>query len=214
MSSFIAIEGVEGSGKSTLIARLGRYFNDHGREVVLTREPGGTKLGIAIRQILLDRENTELCARAELLLFAADRAQHVSELIKPALKRGAVVLSDRFIHSTLAYQGFGRELSLELLKNLNQIATQGLCPDVVLLLDIDPQEGLLRVSGRSAYDHATSWNRFEDQELTFHQKVREGYLQLAADANERIAVLDASLSPNELETKAISVLKSRGIVSK
>lgn len=213
MSFFIAIEGVEGSGKSTLIARLGRYFAAQGREVVLTREPGGTKLGIAIRQILLDRGNTELSARAELLLFAADRAQHVSELIKPALKRGAVVLSDRFIHSTLAYQGFGRELSLELLKNLNQIATEGLCPDVVMLLDIDPQEGLLRVSGRSAYDHAASWNRFEDQELTFHQKVREGYLQLAADSNERIAVLDASLSPNELETKAIAVLKSRGILS-
>ena len=125
-----------------------------------------------------------------------------------------MVLSDRFIHSTLAYQGFGRELSLELLKNLNQIATEGLCPDVVLLLDIDPQEGLLRVSGRSAYDHAASWNRFEDQELTFHQKVREGYLQLAASAEEKIAVLDALLSPNELETKAIAVLKSRGILGK
>ncbi len=209
MSYFITLEGVEGAGKTTLQQRLASSIQAKGHEVVTTREPGATKVGQAIRKLVLDQELESLTPKAELMLFAADRAQHVSEIIAPALNRGAIVICDRYIHSTLAYQGYGRGLDIKHLELLNQQATNGLVPDLVLLLDLDPAIGLSRASGRKKED----WTRFEAQELNFHKNIRSGFLELAKDPKNNFKIIDASKEPEELYIDAINAVNATLTIS-
>lgn len=184
---FVAVEGGEGAGKSTQLQLLQTWLRDTGREVVLTREPGATPVGQRIRGLLLDPATGRLAARAEALLYAADRAQHVAQVVRPALERGAVVLTDRYVDSSLAYQGGGRELASEQVAKLSDWATEGLLPDLVVLLDVDPGLGLRRAAGR-----ADAADRIEAESLAFHRRVRETFLDLAAAAPDRYLVVDAS----------------------
>lgn len=189
---FVTIEGIEGSGKSTLAKGLAAKFGGT-QPVVLTREPGGTEIGGQIRSILLAEKTTALVPTAELLLFAADRAQHVEEKIKPALDAGSIVICDRFIHSTLAYQGYGRGLDLALLKELNKTAAAGVKHDLVILLDFEPEAGMERIKSRSG-----AGDRIELQGIEFHRRVRNGFLELAKQHPGLFIVLDAKLPPEKL----------------
>jgi dTMP kinase len=182
---FITFEGIEGSGKSTQLRRLA----DRIPGTVMTKEPGGTPLADRIRAVLLD-SSSRIDAVAELFLFAASRRQHVVELIRPALERGTTVLCDRFTDSTLAYQGFGRLLNLDQLRSLNAWATGSLVPDLTLLFDLPEQLGLTRARSRNA-DAPQDEGRFEAEDLRFHQRVREGYLTLAAAEPARFVLIDA-----------------------
>ncbi len=183
---FVVLEGGEGAGKSTQIAQLAEVVRSRGFEVVVTREPGATDVGARIRALLLDPA-TSLSARAEALLYAADRAQHVATVVRPALERGAVVLSDRYVDSSLAYQGAGRELDVDEVARLSRWATGALVPDVTLLLDLDPAVGLARATG--------SPDRIEQESLAFHRAVRQGFLSLAAAAPHRYLVVSAEQPP-------------------
>lgn len=190
MSLFITFEGPEGSGKSTQIRRLAAALEAQGLSVLVTREPGGTTIGNAIRAVLLDPARTEMSPRAETLLFNAARAQIVDQVIRPALAAGQMVLCDRYADSTLAYQGYGHGQPLAPLRDLAAYATAGLTPDLTIYLDIDVQEGLARKqAGR-----AEEWNRMEEKALAFHQTVRKGYLELAAAEPQRWLVVDAAQS--------------------
>lgn len=194
---FITFEGGEGAGKSTLIDSVYQHLQKQGQKVVKTRAPGGTVTGHLIREMLLHKES--LSPRAELLLFLADRAQHVEEIILPALKEGSVVLCDRFNDSTLAYQGGARGFDKEWVKKLCAFATQNLQPDLTLYLDLDPAEGLRRV------DHRTK-DRIEAETLEFHQKIRTAYLEIAQKEPKRFHVLNASQSPKDVFAQALPFL--------
>ncbi len=196
---FITFEGGEGSGKTTQLRLLARRLRAFPEEVIETRDPGGTTIGKEIRRLLLSRESAPMSEAAELLLYEASRAQLVREVIGPALARGAVVLSDRFTDSTLAYQGYGRGLDLDLILRLNQLATAGLRPDLTVLLDVDPRVGLDRCAG-AASAQAIARDRIEQEPLAFHQRTREGYLALARQEPGRIRVIDAALGLTEIET--------------
>jgi dTMP kinase len=180
---FITVEGVEGAGKSSQLARLAEELRKAGRTVTVTREPGGTPLGDRIRGLLLERGSAAPGPRAEALLFAAARAQLVEDVIRPALARGEIVVCDRYAHSSLAYQGAARALGLTEVERLNRWATADLWPDLVILLDLDPEEGLARIAGR---------DRIESEQLAFHQAVRQAFLDLARGDPERFAVIDAA----------------------
>ena len=195
---FITLEGPEGAGKSTQMPLLCEWLEAQGHEVVCTRNPGGTQIGRQIRQILLDPENRALVPMAELMLYAADRAQHVQEVVRPALSAGKVVICDRFSDSTLAYQGHGRGLDTTLLRALNEMATEGLRPDLTLLLDLSSEAGLARVQRYRQTD------RLEEEAIAFHHRLREGYLALAAEEPERIVVIDA-LQEAEVVQEAMQV---------
>jgi dTMP kinase len=171
---FVTFEGPEGSGKSTQLRRLGERLRSAGRDVVETREPGGTPIGTQIRRILLDAENRELCATAELLLMFASRAQNVDQCILPALASGCIVLSDRFTDSTLAYQGAGRGLDTEIVRQLNRIACRGLVPDLTLLVDIDTDIGLARARSRNDLTGDVE-TRLDEEAVAFHRKVRQAF---------------------------------------
>ena len=186
MSLFITFEGPEGSGKSTQIGLLAAAL-EAAQPVLVTREPGGTRIGNAIRSLLLDPAHTEMSPRAETLLFNAARAQIVDEVIRPALARGEIVLCDRYADSTLAYQGFGHGQPLEPLRQLGAYATAGLTPDLTIYLDIAVAAGLARKRA-GAVDE---WNRMEEKALAFHEAVRRGYLALAAQST-RWLVIDAT----------------------
>jgi dTMP kinase len=189
---FITFEGGEGSGKSTQARALAERLRELGREVVLTREPGGTAFGEVARDILLHHvapagaEPFRLDETAELLIFAADRAQHLDELILPALERGGVVVCDRFADSTVAYQGYGRGIPLDLVQRSIDLATRGVRPDLTVLLDVPPELGMQRRLGERAPD------QFEREALAFHTRVRDGFLALAATEPERFLVIDSS----------------------
>ena len=185
---FITFEGPEGSGKSTQIRLLSDTLTQRGLAVVATREPGGTRIGNAIRSLLLDPAHTEMSPRAETLLFQAARAQIVDEVIRPALAAGQVVLCDRYADSTLAYQGYGHGQTLAPLQQLGAYATGGLTPALTIYLDIDVRAGLERKRAGAAEE----WNRMENHALTFHQRVRTGYLALAAADPARWLVIDAA----------------------
>jgi len=184
---FIVFEGVDGSGKTTQLKLLGERLEQRGYRVLYTREPGGTPVGEAVRKILLDPKHNELNPVAESLLYAAARAQHVAQVIKPALLEGQIVLCDRFVDSSLAYQGFARGLSIELLDKINELATAGLRPDLVLLLDFVSAAGLERIAGAGR-----AADRIEQESLAFHRKVRDGYLTLARRDPQRYRVIDAN----------------------
>ncbi|GFK95588.1 Thymidylate kinase [Fundidesulfovibrio magnetotacticus] len=193
---FITFEGVEGSGKSTQIALAKDWIETQGREALATRQPGGCALGLELRRILLDARNTHLDPTAELFMYLADRAQHVAQVVRPALEAGKAVLCDRFHDSTVAYQGFGRGLDVESLLGLGRLAAAGLAPDLTVLLDLDPEQGLSRARGRNhAAGASQSEGRFEALDLPFHQRVRQGFLELARREPARFAVVDASGDP-------------------
>lgn len=195
---FVTFEGGEGSGKTTQLRLLANRLRASAEEVVETRDPGGTTIGKEIRTLLLSGESAPMSEAAELFLYEASRAQLVREVIVQALARGAVVLSDRFTDSTLAYQGGGRDLDLDLIRRLNQLATDGLRPDLTILLDLDPRIGLERCTG-SVRAEAASRDRIEAEPLAFHRRVREGYLALARQEPDRIRLIDAKLSMAEIE---------------
>ncbi len=184
---FITFEGPEGSGKSSLIPKLSKTLIEAGFEVVQTREPGGTAIGDQIRDTLLSLKNEEMHPVTETLLFQASRAQHVNQIIKPAIVKGKVVLCDRYADSTMAYQGYGHQRDLETISQLIAYATSNLKPGLTILLDLDVEMGLKRRSGDSG-----SWNRLDAKEIAFHKRVRAGYLEMAASDPERWARVDAS----------------------
>lgn len=183
---FITLEGPEGSGKSSQIGLLADFLRQQGFSVLMTREPGGTDIGDQIRHVLHDVANSAMSSPAELLLYSASRAQLVHELIRPALAAGQVVLCDRYADSTLAYQGYGRSLNLSELQTITQFATGGLKPDLTLLLDIDVERGLAR-----RRDGGEEMNRLDLEVVEFHQRVRDGYHQLALADPDRWIIVDA-----------------------
>lgn len=183
---FITIEGVEGAGKTTQIKRLHRYLEESGHTVIVTREPGGTPIGEAVRQILLDPSHASMAPVTELLLYEAARAQHIAALIRPALEEGKAVLCDRFADSTTAYQGAGRALAPADILFLHNLATGGLWPDLTVVLDLPVRTGLERARNRGRYD------RLEQETLLFHEQVREGFLELARREPDRVKVIDAA----------------------
>ena len=184
---FITLEGPEGSGKTAHINALADHLREHGYEVIVTREPGGTPIGDEIRNTLLRLGNEEMHPTTEILLFQASRAQHVEELIRPALAEGKIVLCDRFADSTMAYQGYGHQTDLETLAQIIRFATGGLQPDLTVLLDVDIEIGLSRRSSDSG-----KWDRLDAMAEAFHRRVRAGYLEMAAAQPERWAIVDAS----------------------
>lgn len=193
---FVTFEGVEGSGKTTVAKAIAENLHQKGLTVVVTAEPGTTSVGSQIRQLLATV--SERTAWTEAFLFLADRAEHVAKVIKPALERGEIVLCDRFTDSTIAYQGFGLGLPLEWLTQLNSIATNGLVPDLTLLLDIEPEAGLKRSRQETV---------FERRSLDFHQRVRWGYLWLAKQEPHRVKVIDASQPLESVLTQALRLVE-------
>ena len=204
MGFFITLEGPDGSGKSTQITRLAEHLHGLGQTVFVTREPGGTAIGEEIRRLLHDLRHREMHPRAEILLYAAARAQHVGQEIVPRLARGEIVLCDRFADSTYAYQGFGHGLDLDALRQITSFATQGLRPDLTLLLDIDPAVGLRRRQAGGA-----EWNRLDDYALAFHQRVHRGYHTLAAEEPQRWVILDGTLDKDALQAEIQRVVLER-----
>lgn len=197
---FITLEGSEGSGKSTNLAFIHQYLQQAGIDVALTREPGGTPLGEAIRELLLDHRNNEMASDTELLLMFAARAQHLQELILPSLKAGKWVLCDRFTDATYAYQGAGRGIAQERIAQLESWVQGELRPDLTLFLDLPVAQGLARAGERSTPD------RFEREQLDFFERVRQGYLAQAASAPQRYRVVDASQSLDAVQSQIQSVL--------
>ncbi len=195
---FLTCEGIEGCGKTTQLRNLAERLRDTGREVVTTREPGGTELGRALRALLLAPHDVPPTATAELLLYAADRAQHLEEVVEPALARGAVVLCDRFLDATLAYQGYGRGLGCEAVLAVHRRPPLDRRPDRTVLLDLEPAVGVLRARTRNDEGGlAGSEGRFEAEEIAFHERVRDGYLLIAEQA-ARIRVVDADGTVDEV----------------
>jgi dTMP kinase len=190
---FVTFEGIDGCGKSTQVALVKKMLDERGVACTVTREPGGSPIGERIREILLATENRAMCNACEVLLYLAARAQHVTETIAPALSRGTVVLCDRFMEATLAYQGFGRGMALESLASINGFATDGAVPDVTFVFDIDIDTAFTRLhrSGKEP-------DRLESSGREFFEKVRNGYLTLAAQSPLRITVLDGTKSPDSL----------------
>jgi len=202
---FITLEGMDGSGKSTQMRLLGERLRSEARDVVEHYEPGGTPIGMQIRRILLDSRNQELCPTAELLLYFASRAQAVEQRIRPALRDGKTVLSDRYTDSTLAYQGVARGLGKDVVRSLHEIACGGLQPDVTLLLDIDPETSLARAHARnreSAGAGCAGETRMDDQSFEFHRAVHEAYAEIARQEPGRFVVIDGR---GDAETVACAI---------
>ena len=195
---FISFEGGEGAGKSTLINKVYEEFLKREKSVLLTRAPGGTMTGELIRHLLLHHDEKDISSRCELFLFLADRAQHVEQVILPALQKNTLVLCDRFNDSTVAYQGGARGFDLDWIRKLCLFATKNLEPDITLYLDIDPHEGLKRVQ--------RSKDRIEKEDIAFHQKIRLAYLEIAKKEPTRFYVLDASQKPHDVYQQALDVL--------
>jgi dTMP kinase len=195
----ITVEGVEGSGKTTHCKLLGQWLSARGLEVVLTSEPDGTPLGSAMRG-LFEQDGMPPTPLTQTFLFMAARQQHVAQVIRPALARGAVVVSDRYADATLAYQGFGGGMELETIRDLNALATGGVMPDVTILLDLDPAEGMRRISDRAL-------DAFEKMDLDFHRRVREGYLEIARAEKNRVVVLSAAQPKDALHAAVVRAVE-------
>lgn len=195
---FITFEGVDGSGKSTQVRLTVEYLRGLGFDVLMTREPGGTPIGDQIRGILLDNmDNTDMHARTELLLFCASRAQLVAEVITPHLQRGGIVICDRYVDSTMAYQGYGHGLNLKALKQVLSFATGGLLPDLTIYLDITPEEALRRRAEGTLFGE--DWNRLDDMDLDFHNRVYKGYRELLLAEPARFAAIKANAAPEKVQ---------------
>ncbi|MGF7049676.1 dTMP kinase [Paenibacillus sp. DS2015] len=204
---FITLEGGEGSGKTTVISRLSAYLDRRSLTHLLTREPGGIEISEKIRDIILDPHNTAMDARTEALLYAAARRQHLVEKVEPALKAGNIVLCDRFVDSSLVYQGYARGLGIEEVWNMNQFAIDSLLPDVTFYLDIEPELGLSRIAASMEREV----NRLDLEGLAFHHKVREGYRKLVELYSDRMIVIDASQTPEQIEKDIIQAME-KGIL--
>lgn len=214
--TFITFEGIDGSGKSTQLRLLNNFLRTHGCNALLTREPGGTKLGLRLREALLDATE-EVDPLTELLVFAADRAQHVRRILVPALQNGAVVISDRYADATVAYQGAGRGFSPELIFQIVQLATGGLKPDLTLLFDVSIKESTTRTTRRSTGRNAAARgarDRLDIEDAEFHARVRDAYLRIAAAESERVKLIDTSGPVERTHERVTEVivwfLKSRG----
>ena len=206
---FISFEGIDGSGKSTVIRMLAEYLQHSGYNPLLTREPGGCALGHSLRPILLNARTSGLSCRAELYLFLADRAQHVREVIRPALKAGQIVFCDRYTDSTLAYQGYGRGLNPEHLRHTNEMATGGLLPDLTLLLNLPVHCGLTRAVQRNREaGTALSEGRFDAESQAFHERVRQGYLALATEESSRFVIIDAARPAGDVVLQCLSAVEN------
>ncbi len=203
---FITFEGIEGCGKSTQARRVAKRLRLGGIETVLTVEPGGTAIGATIRQILLSSQNRHLSSLAELLLYAADRAQHVREVIHPALEAGKWVISDRFMDATVVYQGYARGQDMPFIHLLNEKATSGLRPDRTFLLDCPVEIGLARATKREKESERQGQDRFEQEKKSFHEAVRQGYLTLASKEPDRFVVMDGKSHQDELEEQVMRFL--------
>lgn len=201
---FITLEGPEGSGKTSQLPALAHYLRDAGFEVLVTREPGGTAVGDQIREVLMSLKNVAIVPRTEILLFLAARAQHVESIIRPALLEDKLVLCDRFSDSTLAYQGYGHRTDLDILRSLLDFSTGGLKPDLTLLLDLPIEIGFERKR-----DNSVEWNRLDAYDQAFHERVRQGYLALAAGEPDRWVIIDATKSKNEVQLAMRAAIMSR-----
>lgn len=203
---FISFEGPDGAGKSTVLAEVLKQIGPKLKtQYLVTREPGGSKIAEKIRKIILDPENVKMSDRTEALLYAAARSQHVEEIIKPALDEGKLVISDRFVDSSLAYQGAGRDLGIKEVKEINNFATGGLEPDLTLFFDLDPKIGLARIEKLRPGQE----DRLEQEKLAFHEKVYEGYQKVNKLYSDRIAVIDASKSFDDVVEATISTIQER-----
>ena len=193
---FISLEGPDGSGKSMQIPQLAEFVRQQGYEVLTTREPGGTDIGDQIRQVIMKMGNTSMHPRTEILLFCSARAQIVEEVLRPALARGVVVISDRYADSTMAYQGYGHGVDLDELRRLLNFTTGGLKPDLTLLVDVDSEVGLRRRQASGG-----EWNRLDAYALEFHKRVRDGYHRLASQEPERWRIIDGSQTPEMVQSE-------------
>ena len=205
MSLFVTFEGGEGSGKSTVLKKVDTLLREEGYETVLSREPGGTPISEEIRNVILDRKNTNMDPRTEALLYAASRRQHLVEKIWPALKEGKIVLCDRFLDSSLAYQGGARGLGIDEILKVNEYATEGTLPDLTILFDIEPEKGLARI----AANQGREVNRLDLEKISFHEGVRATFQSLAKRFPDRYVVIDASQSLENVVSDAYKAIKSR-----
>lgn len=202
---FITLEGPEGSGKTSAAKRIVTGLEKRGYQVLFTREPGGTPIAEQIRNVILDKANTRLDARAEALLYAASRRQHLVEKVLPALKEGKIVICDRYIDSSLAYQGGARGLGIDEVLNINMFATENKFPDLTLLFDLDPELGLERINKNKNREV----NRLDLEKLDFHKKVRKTFLELSKNYQSRYVVVDASRSEDEVASQALGAILNR-----
>ena len=202
---FITIEGPEGSGKTTAVNTAVKKLEEMGYQIVRTREPGGTPIAEQIRNVILDKNNTAMDQRTEALLYAASRRQHLVEKVWPALKEGKIVICDRYLDSSLAYQGGARGLGVDNILQVNSFATEGTFPDLTLLFDIDPKLGLARIAANADREV----NRLDLEKIEFHNKVRNTFLELTKRYPERFVIIDASQSREEVAKKTLEVMLSR-----
>lgn len=205
MSLFITLEGPEGSGKTSAIKLVREALEQMGHEIIMTREPGGTPISEQIRNVILDKDNTAMDPRTEALLYAASRRQHLVEKIWPALKEGKIVFCDRYLDSSLSYQGYARGLGIDDILKVNEYATEGTYPDITFLFDIDPELGLERINKNKDREV----NRLDVEKLSFHQKVREGYLILSKRFPDRYIVIDASKPLEEVSSNVLKEILNR-----
>lgn len=207
---FVTFEGIEGSGKSSVLNAVQKHLEEQGHSILRTLEPGGSRIGQELRKLLLSMNSTDLTGESELFLYLADRAQHVATVIRPALEEGKVVLSDRYADSTVAYQGYGRGLDPRQLHSFNDVAVSGLWPDLTLLLDLPAEVGLGRAVARNMKEQkCDSEGRFEAESLSFHSTVREGYLTLAALHNNRYRIVDATQPLDKVIEDCIEILEAK-----
>ncbi len=207
---FITLEGIEGSGKTSQLNNIAGFLESRGQKCHLTREPGGTEIGRRIRKVLLDPESSDLDPVAELLLYTADRVQHVRKIILPAIAIGKVVICDRYVDATLAYQGVARKLGTELIETLHRLLVDNLKPDLTFLLDLPPEEGLKRAWAQiDSGNRSGRETRFEKEALAFHTRVRSGYLQLAENEPDRFVIVNALAPIDDVWKQIATVLEKR-----
>lgn len=205
MSLFITLEGPEGSGKSSAIKIIKEKLEELGYQIVMTREPGGTPISEQIRNVILDKENTKMDPKTEALLYAASRRQHLVEKIWPSLKEGKIVFCDRYLDSSLSYQGYARGLGVDEILQVNSYATESTFPDLTLLFDIEPELGLERINKNKDREV----NRLDVEKISFHHKVRQGYLELAERFKDRFVVIDASKPLEEVSQIVLNTILNK-----
>ena len=198
---FITFEGIEGSGKSTQIKKLLNWFKEKGLKAIAVREPGGTEAGERIREIILSKWKEKFPPVAELFLFCASRAFLVENLIKPALSEKTIVVCDRYFDSTIAYQGFGRGIDLDLVKKVSLVSTLGVFPDITFLIDVPPEVSLKRLGNKK--------DRIESEDIEFHKRVRNGFLEIATQEKERFVVIDGTKSPEEIHLEVVKCVEEK-----
>lgn len=204
---FITLEGPDGSGKTTALKEITKHLTTMTeKQIIATREPGGSPIAEKIRELILNPEHTEMDARTEALLYAASRRQHLVEKVLPVLETGGIILCDRFVDSSIAYQGFARGIGKEGIFSINAFATEGIAPDLTLYMDVPAEDGLSRIQKSEG---TREYNRLDQETLAFHEKVREGYLNLAQENPTRIVTIDGTKTPDEVVAQCLQVIKTR-----